>query len=201
MCYNYAWLLWSDDSCTDDVDTIFVKSVLNMGEEKPIICCCWLHISNFVTSESEKNQSFLFLVLLWDILSFIPSGLIFMFLHFFLNVFMKKRLYKNEIAPITDTHNKLLVTCKVITQVNTNYWLLLFAYDLCKSCKKYIQIIYGFEVRIHFVAERNEIETNSKLPSCRSLDFYSVLHVRFQDDLKLYWEVQRRTATNTNEKM
>lgn len=51
------------------------------------------------------------------------------------------------------------------------------------------------------MAERNEIETNSKLPSCRLLDFYSILHVRFQDDLKLYWEVQRRTATNTNEKM
>lgn len=54
---------------------------------------------------------------------------------------MKKRLYNNEIAPITDTHNELLVPYKVITQVNTNYWLLLFANDLCKSCKQYIQII------------------------------------------------------------
>lgn len=110
-------------SYTDDVDTIFVKSALNTGEEKPIICCCY-NISNFVTSESEKNQSFLFLVFSWDILSFIPSGLIFMFLHFFLNVFKKKKIYKiykNEIAPITDTHNKLLVPYKVITQVNTNY--------------------------------------------------------------------------------
>lgn len=154
----------------------------------------------WLQSQKKISRSY-FLYFFGTLWEFYPLRLLFMFQHFFLNVFMKKRLYKNEVAPITDTYNKLLVPYKVITQVNTNYWLLLFANDMCKSCKQYIQIIYGFEVRIHFVAERNEIETNSKLPSCRSLDFYSVLHVRFQDDLKLYWEVQRRTATNTNEKM